>query len=184
MDLNYIEPWKTRILKINLASLIDLEALANEIFQLHCLAPRESKVPYAVTPAEFPRICELRDGLITQVVSQYIKDCYDIDPLNLAIDTFGKWFEQGTELGDHLHGNSCVTSVLYPYAYQSGMMVNDPRFNACRGYSRRVRDSHFANHFVQPEAGDLIIMPSYVMHSVPRVADELRVSLINDFHFE
>lgn len=184
MNKEYIQPWKTQILKVNLAELIDLDALTSEIHSLHCVSPREASTPYVVTAEEFPLICHVRDDLITNLARQYISDCYGVEPKNLAIDTFGKWFEKGTELGDHLHGNSCVTSVLYPFAYDSGMLLNDPRFNACRGYSRRIRDTHFNNYFVKPEAGDLIIMPSYVMHSVPTVSDELRVSLINDFHFE
>lgn len=181
--MELFEPWKVQIARVNLADQVDLEALANEIFLLHNASPRESKTPYTVTPEEFPLICKFRDGLVTQVVSEYILRQFGVTPQNLTIDTFGKWFEKGTELGDHLHGNSCVTSVFYPYDYNSGMLLNDPRFNASRGYSRRVRDEHFGSMFVAPKAGDLWILPSYVQHNVPTVSEDLRVSLINDYYF-
>lgn len=177
-------PWKTTIACINLADRVDLDALATEIHALHCVSPRESTTPYVVTAEEFPLICEFRDGIVTTAIKQYIRETFGIEPENLKIDTFGKWFEKGTNLDSHLHGNSSVTSVFYPYDYQSGMLLNDPRFNACRGYPRRVRDSHFKDFFVAPKAGDLWILPSYVQHSVPPVTEDLRVSLINDFHFE
>lgn len=178
------EPWKTVIAHVNLAHRVDLEAIATEIHALHCASPRESKTPYTVTPEEFPVICQFRDDVVTGEIQKYIEQHFGVVAQYLTIDTFGKWFEKGTHLDAHLHGNSNVTSVFYPYGYDSGMLVNDPRFNACRGYPRSVRDTHFGNFFVAPEAGDLWIMPSYVQHSVPPVSEDLRVSLINDFHFK
>jgi hypothetical protein len=183
MNVKSIEPWKIQITKVNLADSVDLEGIANEIHALHCASPRDSAAPYAVTPEEFPLICALRDGVITKAVEAYCMESFGIIPEDLTIDTFGKWFEKGKNLGPHLHGNSCVTSVFYPFDYESGMTLHDPRFNACRGYSRRIRDTHFGDVYVNPKAGDLWIMPSYVMHNVPPVTEDLRVSLINDFHF-
>lgn len=184
MKTDNIEPWKIKITRINLAEQVDLEEIANEIHMLHCLSSRESMITHEVTCDEFPLITQLRDGLITDAVITYCKEAFDITPENLKIDTFGKWFEKGKHLGPHLHGNSNVTSVFYPFDYESGMTLHDPRFNACRGYSRRVRDSHFGDFYVNPKGGDLWIMPSYIMHNVPPVSEDLRVSLINDFHFE
>jgi hypothetical protein len=181
--MEIIQPWQVKIARVNIAEFVDLEGLAGEIHQLHCLSPRESATPYPVTPAEFPLICAARDGIITDKVSEYIEEAFGVSPLGMVIDTFGKWFGKGEELGSHLHGNSNVTSVFYPYEYSTGMMLMDPRFNAQRGYSRRVRDTHFGDYNARPKAGDLWIVPSYVQHSIPTVKDDLRISLINDFHF-
>jgi hypothetical protein len=181
--MEIIQPWQIKVARINIAEHVDLEGLAGEIHQLHCASPRESKTPYIVTPEEFPLICEARDGIITEKAKEFIKEAFGVDPLELAIDTFGKWFQKGEALGGHLHGNSCVTSVFYPYEYGTGMTLQDPRLNAQRGYSRRIRDNHFGDVYVQPKAGDLWLVPSYVPHYVPTVKDDLRISLINDFHF-
>jgi hypothetical protein len=181
--MEFIQPWQVTIARVNLADRLDLDGLADEIHQLHCASPRESKTPYNVTPEEFPLICKARDGIIAAEVQKYIQHAFGVDPIEMVIDTFGKWFAKGEELGAHLHGNSCVTSVFYPYDYGTGMTLQDPRFNAQRGYSRRVRDSHFGDHYVVPKAGDLWIVPSYVQHYIPTVKDDLRISLINDFHF-
>lgn len=182
--MQFIQPWQTKIACVNLADQLDLEGLANEIHQLHCASPRESKTPYAVTPEEFPLICQARDGVIFAQAMAFIRETFQLDPKDLTIDTFGKWFNKGEDLGAHLHGNSCVTSVFYPYDYGTGMTLQDPRFNAQRGYPRRVRDTHFCDFYVAPKAGDLWIMPSYVQHYIPTVKDDLRISLINDFHFQ
>lgn len=182
--MEFHEPWKTMIARVNLAEHVDLEAIATEIHALHCASPRESTTIYPVTPEEFPVICQFRDDVVTGVIREYILRTFGVLAEELTIDTFGKWFERGSHLDAHLHGNSNVTSVFYPYEYNSGMLVNDPRFNACRGYPRHVRDAHFGNFFVAPQAGDLWIMPSYVQHSVPPVSEDLRVSLINDYHFK
>lgn len=182
--MNLITPWKVQLACVNLSAHVDIEALAAEIHALHCASPRESKVPYTVTPEEFPEICQARDGIITEVVTDYIKQVFDHDPKNLRIDTFGKAFEKYQDLGAHLHGNSNVTSVFYPYGSPSGMLVFDPRGNASRGYPRPVRDGHFGNFYIQPEPGDLWIMPSYVEHSVSPVQEDLRLSMINDYFFD
>jgi hypothetical protein len=182
--MNFIQPWQVKIACVNLAEHLDLDGLANEIHQLHCASPRESKTPYPVTADEFPLICQARDGVFHSAALVYIRESFGIEPTDMTIDTFGKWFAKGEELGAHLHGNSCVTSVFYPYDYGTGMTLQDPRFNAQRGYPRRVRDGHFGDHYVKPKAGDLWILPSYVQHYIPTVNDDLRISLINDFHFQ
>lgn len=182
--ISIFQPWQTKIARFNIANDVDLEALAGEIHTLHCLSPRESSTPYPVNPEDFPLICELRDGLLTKLAKGYIEECFNIVPEGMTIDTFGKWFTKGEALGSHLHGNSLVTSVFYPYSYAQGMVMTDPRFNASRGYPRRVRDTHFGDHIIKPEAGDVFFVPSYVQHSIAPVGEDLRVSLINDFFFQ
>jgi hypothetical protein len=182
--MEIFQPWQIKLARVNIADKVDLEALTGEIHTLHCLSPRESAVPHPVTEDQFPLICALRDGLLTDLAKDYIKEAFGVEPENMTIDTFGKWFTKGEALGSHLHGNSLVTSVFYPATYGNGMTMVDPRFNASRGYPRSIRDNHFGDHVLRPVAGDVFFVPSYVQHSIAPVGEDLRVSLINDFFFQ
>lgn len=182
--MNIIQPWKIEIAQINLLDKVDNDELANEIHMLHCLCPRSSQTPLDVTPEQFPTLAHFRDEILRPIAEEYIRRCFGVDPKEITIDTFGKSFENGESLGSHLHGNSCLTSVYYPEDSKAGMSLVDPRFNASRGYPRAVRDTHFGEHYVAPKAGDLWLMPSYIQHSVEANPADMRLSLINDFHFK
>lgn len=182
--MQLIQPWNTSILKVNLADLVNLEQISQEILNLHCIAPQESKTAYKVTPEEFPALCDFRDRVVTNLVKEYLKKTMDYNLTDFTVDTFGKWFEAGTDLGAHVHGSTGVTSVFYPADYESGMTIYDPRGNASRGYPREIRDSYFSPYYHAPKAGDLLIFPGYLQHYVPTVKDALRLSLINDYMFK
>ena len=182
--MQLLTPWSVQIGRININDRIIVEDIATEIHTLHLVSPREATVPHKATPEEFPAICSARDGVIKEAVQDYIRKVFGHEPKNLKIDTFGKAFEKYEGLDAHLHGNSNVTTVYYPYASNSGIRLFDPRGNASRGYPRSIRDSHFGELYIQPEAGDLLIIPSYVAHSVTAAEEHVRLSLINDFFFD
>lgn len=182
--MQLLTPWSVQIGRINLSDHINADEIATEIHTLHLVSPRESTTPYQVNAEEFPVICAARDGIIAEVVTEYINQVFNHRAQNLKIDTFGKAFEKHEGLDAHLHGNSNVTSVYYPYASDSGIRFFDPRGNASRGYPRSIRDSHFGEVYIQPKAGDLLIIPSYVAHSVAQASEDVRLSLINDFFFD
>lgn len=182
--MNIIEPWKIQVAKANILAQVDNLQLMNEMHTLHCLCPRNSQTPYNVTAEEFPALVHFRDEVVRPLALTFIKDVFGVDALELTIDTFAKAFEKGENLDSHLHGNSCLTSVYYPEDSKAGMSLFDPRFNASRGYPRKVRDVHFGEYYVAPRAGDLWLMPSYIQHSVEPNGEEIRLSLINDFHFK
>lgn len=182
--MNIIQPWKIEIAQVNLLDQVDNEALIEEIHMLHCMCPRNSQTPLEVTPDVFPALVHFREKILLPLADQYIRRVFGVAPTDIAIDTFGKAFEKGEGLSSHLHGNSCLTSVYYPEDSNAGMSLVDPRFNASRGYPRAVRDNHFGEHYVSPKAGDLWLMPSYIQHSVANNPGDMRLSLINDFHFK
>lgn len=181
--MELIQPWNTSIFKGNVSNLCNLEEIAAEILNLHLIAHRDSKTAYVVTPEEFPTLCDFRDRVVTNLVQEYVRQTMNYDLTQFTVDTFGKWFERGSDLGPHRHGSSGITTVFYPADYESGMTIYDPRGNACRGYPRAIRDDYFGDYHVQPKAGDLYIMPSFLQHYVPTVKEDLRLSLINDFFF-
>lgn len=182
--MEIIEPWKMQIARVNLLSVVDNKAISEEIHVLHCLCPRESKTPLAITAEQFPALTHFRDKVLTPIVVDYIRQTFGVNPFDMTVDTFGKVFENNEGLGSHLHGNSLLTTVYYPEDTEAGMSLADPRFNASRGYPRPVRDGHFGNYYVSPKAGDLWIVPSYIQHSVESNPEDMRLSLINDFNFK
>lgn len=182
--MKIIQPWKIEIAQYSLLEQVDNNAITEEVHMLHCLSPRDSLTPLVVTPEQFPALCHFRDKIVHGLVVDYIRRVFGVEPFDIATDTFGKVFDKQQGLGSHLHGNSCLTSVYYPSDSDAGMSLADPRFNASRGYPRSIRDNHFGEFYVAPKAGDLWIMPSYIQHSVAPSTEEMRLSLINDFHFK
>lgn len=182
--MELIQPWKIEIAHMNLLDRVDNNAIAEEVHVLHCLCPRDSKTPLKVTAEQFPALAHFRDNVLTPIMIGYIRQALGANPYDITIDTFGKAFDKGEGLGSHLHGNSLITTVYYPEDSEAGMSLADPRFNASRGYPRPIRDKHFGEYYVSPKAGGLWIMPSYIQHSVEANQEEIRLSLINDFHFK
>lgn len=179
--MELIQPWKTQIGKINVAHLIDVDELAQEILSLHCLTHNDDHNPHQLSAETTPVCVKFRDEVCTPLVKDYIRQAFDFEMEQFRIDTFGKWFKPGQELGAHYHGDSCITTIFYPQDTDDRLMAYDPRGNACRGYPRQIRDNYFGNAHFNPRKGDLWIIPSYVQHSVATVQDELRLSLINDY---
>ena len=190
--MNFIEPWKVQIGHVNLLGhrltpplAIDNAGILEEIHALHCLTHDDDLVPLEVNEELSPLVCELRDNVIAPKVAEYLKTAMKYEAKDgVRIDTFAKWFKPGQELGAHLHGGTHITTVYYPADSDASLMIFDPRFNASRGYPQQIRDNHFGPFVIFPKAGDLIIMPSYLMHSVKVVQEEMRLSLVNDFFFK
>lgn len=175
--------WKVEIAKVNLLDRVNNEALIEEVHLLHCLCPRESDRALALTKEQFPALVAFRDDILLPQAHAYIRNVFGVVPSDITVDTFGKVFGDKEGLGHHLHGNSMLTTVYYPEDSSAGMTLFDPRFNASRGYPRSIRDGHFGDHYITPKAGDLWIMPSYLQHNVEPNKQDMRISLINDFHF-
>lgn len=182
--MELIEPWRTRIGRVNLKDRCDLEAVASEVLALHHLTPEGDEKPYPATASEFPAVIGLRDNVITPLVVEFFKQEFNHDYQDVRVESFGRWLSEGKSLGAHYHGSSAVTCILYPEDYDSEIVVYDPRGNACRGYPRQVRDSCFGDFKIYPKAGDLVILPSYLMHYVPTVRDTMRLTLVNDYYIE
>lgn len=181
--MNLIEPWKIQIGHFNVADMVDLVGISNEILQLHCLTHDDDSKPHVTNAEESPLVVALRDDIITPKVLEFCQASLGYDATKLRVDTFGKWFKAGQELTAHLHGGTGITTVFYPADTKAQLIAFDPRHNACRGYPRQIRDEHFGNFVVEPKAGDVYIFPSYIQHCVTTVEEDMRLSLVNDFIF-
>jgi hypothetical protein len=98
------------------------------------------------------------------------------------METNAKWIKQGEGLYPHYHPGSCISAIFYPTDSKSGLNMFDPRVNACRGYPKEIRNNFMTTYQLSPEAGDLVIFPSYVQHSVSHVEEEVRLSLLTEYY--
>jgi hypothetical protein len=84
---------------------------------------------------------------------------------------------ENTEMEYHTHNGAHLSAVYYPIVEGSGgeIVFYDPRFFAARGYDMNFRRLH-GSYELKPEAGDFIIFPSYLYHSV-RVSAGFKLSI-------
>lgn len=175
--------WATPIVRINVADKYDMDSFADETFALFSMTGGDDDRQTVVTKDIFPTILSMRDDFITGAVKQYVKDHFDYEMTDHFVDTNGKWIEPGEGLFPHYHPGSVISVICYPSDSKDGMTMFDPRGNACRGYTKKMRNSkHFANFKISPKAGDIFIFPSYVQHSVAHVKDDIRLSLLHEYY--
>jgi len=125
----------------------------------------------------------LRDNIITPEVVAYIQAEFgvmvhadDLDVLTQCVIV-----PPGGDIETHIHAMSSVTVIMYPIESSARLVVLDPRTTACRGYPSQIVTTHFGNLRIDPQPGDVYILPSYLQHSVNAVGAELRLSFVNDY---
>lgn len=92
----------------------------------------------------------------------------------------------GEGLESHLHSSpsALFTSVLYLTDSLSELVLMDPRGNACRGYPKDIKRSHFGTHRIRPKAGELYLFPCYVEHFAASAPPAPRLSILSNYFFE
>jgi hypothetical protein len=180
--MKYVEPWSTQLAHFNVADLVDLGALRDEIFNLHCLTEGDDPGQKWITSEFVPEIIRMRDELITPRVIQYAKELWDYDIPKIEVETSGKWIPEGEGLFPHVHGGSCISTIFYPSPTNFGLSFFDPRSNAGRGYPKEIRDRFFKAFPIVPAAGDIWIFPSYLQHSVSHVQENVRLSMLCEYY--
>jgi hypothetical protein len=176
--------WSVPVGKINIANQFDMSAYADEVFNLYMMTNGEDDRQLVIKNKElFPIILDMRDNIITPIVKAFAKEHFNSDINDHYVDTNGKWIPEGEGLFPHYHPGSVISAICYPGSSNNAITMFDPRGNACRGYPRQMRNSaHFANFKFTPKAGDVLIFPSYVQHSVPNVDEATRLSLLHEYY--
>lgn len=104
--------------------------------------------------------------LIDRHVRQFYKDGFGICDIPVVIKMWGQVYYQAEHLPYHNH-ESILTGVLYLQVPEAEVHFHDPRGNANRGYPSQFDDIGFFDTIkVLPVAGDIVIFPSYLFHSV------------------
>lgn len=175
--------WSTPVVKINVKDHFDMRAYADEIFAMNISTDGEDSIQARIDAEMFPITFTMRDEVITPAVKKYSLDHFDYCMEEFYVETNGKWIPAGEGLYPHFHPGSVFSAICYPANSKNAMTMFDPRGNARRGYPRKIRNSHhFANFTINPQEGDVYIFPSYVQHSVAHVTEEVRLSLLHEYH--
>lgn len=180
--MELLQPWKIQIAKLNMADLYDMTEFANEVFALNLMTNGEDELQSKLDPAVFPIILSMRDEFITPAVQEFTHVVFDYTLDDFEVETNGKWIPPGEGLYPHYHPSSAFSAILYPSDSESGINFFDPRGNACRGYPKAIRDRFFAKVPYSPRAGDVLIFPSYIQHSVSYVKEDVRLSLLHEYY--
>lgn len=180
--MNYVVPWKDTLAVNNLKDIVDLEALRDELFNLSLMTDNEDETQEFVNADLFPEIIRTRDNIITPMVTQYALDIFEYAIPEIIVETNAKWIKEGEGLFPHFHPGSCLSAIFYPGDSDSGLNIFDPRGNACRGYPKPIRNRFMSAYRLSPKAGDLVILPSYLQHSVSYVKEEVRLSLLHEYY--
>lgn len=180
-----IQPWTTVIGKFNIADQVDLDVIAGAILA-NSMQVNGSFASIIDSSPEAADLVDLRDRCITPKVLEYIREEFGMNLAPQDVDILSQCvcIQDGADLEHHVHAMSSLTVVMYPVDAASRLVLVDPRGNACRGYPRHVVREQFGNHRITPKAGDVYIIPSYILHSVNVVKDELRLSFVNDYFLD
>jgi len=183
--MKVLEPWRTVIGVVNAEGYYDPETIASEIHALHCL--QEGGEELSDRPVDYqllPEIDKFRKGFVTDSLREYLHLYFDHELGPHRIDTNANWVPRGQGLFPHIHRSSHFSCVFYPESTKFGLSFFDPRALACRGYPSEFVKNHFRAQNISPKAGDMVIFPSYLQHSVSYVQEDLRLTLLNEFTLE
>lgn len=183
--MDYLVPWPTVIGRTNIAGQIDLEKLAEETLHLNLLTHGEDDSQQHITQLKHPVIIQARDCIITPLIKEYCLEQwgFELKDKEFRSETNGKWIPEGEGLYPHLHPGSCLSAIIYPSDSESGINLFDPRTNASRGYPKAIRRNNMKAVSISPKAGDVLLIPSFVQHSVSHVKDDVRLSLLFEYYF-
>lgn len=99
------------------------------------------------------------------------------------------WITRSSGYGSmptHNHSGAHFVSVFYLYSDAndtSNIVLQDPRFNANRGYLPKHQE-YFANIEFTPSSGDVIIFPAYLYHYVKPSNSSLRIACPVDVYIK
>lgn len=181
--MQIIHPWKTEIIVVNAAQWLDLTALKVEIATLNTMVRQEDESYQSVTKELYPNIAILRDGVVCAAVSTYTENCWKYAMNGFRVETTAQWINDEEDQCLHTSPGAQLTAIFYTSDSKSDLNLFDPRSNVARGYPKVIRDNFMGVHKLSPKAGDIVIFPSYLQHSVSRVKGDTQLSLLFDYYF-
>lgn len=136
-------------------------------------APSPPNVEDYGTAAVFDRLAKAHDPVVLRLfdtvrlhVGEYTRylpnshmiEVSSVTKIQLCV------LQPGEVTAYHGHDYSFIAGIVYLTPQDTGLVLHDPRVNACRGYPKQFRQE-FADVTLVPQPGDVIMFPSYVFHS-------------------
>jgi len=170
--------WATPMAIHDLSGDCDLEQATTECLTVSNILRDKNNQP--LKNWETPELLRIHEELIMPRIFTYLKENYGFEPTGVSVANWVFGGNNGGGLEPHIHAGSHFTAIFYPIDNNGNLVIVDPRFNAQRGYPRRILENHFAKRTLLPNAGQLVIIPSYVEHYVTGYGNGLRLSFVND----
>jgi len=175
--------WATPVYRKNINDPELVNRLINEIL---CDPDATSNNACLLSSQKVSKLIEENDGLFSEVVKHlskatddFFKEVFGVTNVKYIIESFYLTHKQGGNVKYHNHPGSSLTGILYLNVPSGDLVLVDPRTNANRGIMREIINTgHFSPVVLTPEAGEIIMFPSYVHHyAFPNVYQEPRIVL-------
>lgn len=170
--------WPTHIELHDLSDECDLEQAVTECLLVSNKLNDKNNLPLKYWGT--PELYRIHEELIMPRFYAHLERCYQFKPESVSVANWIFGGNDGSGLEPHIHAGSHFTAVFYPMVDGGSIVMVDPRYSAQRGYPRDFIDGHFSKRKINPVAGQLVIMPSFLEHYVTGFDKGIRLSFVND----
>jgi hypothetical protein len=175
--------WPTPILKDTIADRKLLENITNYTLIKY---GENNKILSSDTDKNLlddPYYNEFKNKIVIPCFNKFLKQNLNID-LNTCVYKLKSWltgYGINYAMSKHNHAGSQLSAVFYLLAEEKtsggSLIIQDPRFNANRGYESEKFGKWFECLKFTPKTGDVLIFPSFVYHSVDVYYGKLRLAM-------
>jgi hypothetical protein len=182
MKEGFNDLWPTTILKDTIEDKNSLEDITNYTLVKYGQNNKVSADVLDENLFDDPYYNKFKDNVVVPSFEKYLQKCVGISLKNkkYKLRSWLTGYGVSYAMPKHNHSGSHLSAVFYLLSEDKhlggSLVINDPRFNANRGY-----DSDFKNWFEKkifiPKTGDILIFPSFTYHSVDTYYGKLRLAM-------
>jgi hypothetical protein len=172
-----IEPWRTVIRQARILPTRKDEMITEILMADKSVNEGPLDVSHATDCGRYPVTDEFVTHSIVPRLEAYAREVFGVEQPSL---NWTAWVRQSNDgEGHHLHehAGAGISAVYYLEGTLGGLVLQDPRTNAGRGYLSEIRRRCFDLCRIKPEPGLLVIFPSFVYHYVQSHPPGLRIAI-------
>ena len=175
--------WSTDILKDTIKD-INLLNKTTEYLIANCSdANKQSDQSIVLNLFDDKNLDDFKNKIVLPSFNNYLNSSlnFDISSCKYKLKACITGWGTGYSMAKHNHSGSQISAVFYLMAEEKtsggALIMQDPRFNANRGYEKDRFKNWFSSLHFTPQTGDIIIFPSFVYHSVDIYYGKLRLAM-------